>query len=236
MYVGTSFDQLYAQRFGQDTPIPSMQLCIENINQAGGCAYGYTLCVHGLAELGVSDGAAPGHPRPAGGVRTALRRGRDPRTERRERRLANKSVLDVITGRVSRRFERSARARGSEAGIERYLENVREIERRIEMVEARNASGDPREIPEAPAGVPDSFTRAHAPDVRPAGAGLRVGHDPGVQLQAVPRLVGPGLPGERIRRALPPGVAPRERSRRTSSSSRRSTGTTSACSPTCSTA
>jgi hypothetical protein len=42
--------------------------------------------------------------------------------------------------------------------MERYLENVREIERRIEMVETRNSSGDPREIPEAPAGVPDSFT------------------------------------------------------------------------------
>ena len=40
IYVGTSFDQLFAQRFGQDTPIPSMQLCIENV-QAGGCAFGY---------------------------------------------------------------------------------------------------------------------------------------------------------------------------------------------------
>ncbi|MEY4856429.1 MAG: hypothetical protein RLZZ97_1259, partial [Gemmatimonadota bacterium] len=34
--VGTSLDQLYAKRFGQDTPIPSMQLCIENVDQAGG--------------------------------------------------------------------------------------------------------------------------------------------------------------------------------------------------------
>jgi len=42
VFVGTSLDQLHAQRFGQDTPIPSMQLCIENIDQAGGCAYGYT--------------------------------------------------------------------------------------------------------------------------------------------------------------------------------------------------
>src|SRR5687768_8200345 len=45
VYVGTSLDQIYAQRFGQDTPIPSMQLCIENIDQAGGCAYGYS-CVY----------------------------------------------------------------------------------------------------------------------------------------------------------------------------------------------
>jgi hypothetical protein len=45
VYVGTSLDQMYAQRFGQDSPIPSMQLCIENIDQAGGCAYGYA-CVY----------------------------------------------------------------------------------------------------------------------------------------------------------------------------------------------
>ncbi|MEP6783712.1 MAG: DUF1552 domain-containing protein, partial [Acidobacteriota bacterium] len=38
--AGTSLDQLFAQKFGQDTPIPSMQLCIENVDQAGGCFYG----------------------------------------------------------------------------------------------------------------------------------------------------------------------------------------------------
>src|SRR6185295_6217368 len=32
VYVGTSIDQLYAQKFGQDTPIPSMQLCVENVD------------------------------------------------------------------------------------------------------------------------------------------------------------------------------------------------------------
>ena len=43
--AGTSLDQFYAQKFGHDTPIPSMQLCIESIDQAGGCAYGYS-CVY----------------------------------------------------------------------------------------------------------------------------------------------------------------------------------------------
>ena len=38
LFVGTSFDQIYAQRFGDATPIPSMQLTIENVDQAGGCA------------------------------------------------------------------------------------------------------------------------------------------------------------------------------------------------------
>src|SRR5918996_1177217 len=43
--AGTSLDQLYAKQFGQDTAIPSMQLCIENVDQAGGCSYGYS-CVY----------------------------------------------------------------------------------------------------------------------------------------------------------------------------------------------
>src|SRR4029079_3341944 len=42
IWAGTSMDQLYAQRFGQDTPLPSMQFCIENLDQAGGCTYNYS--------------------------------------------------------------------------------------------------------------------------------------------------------------------------------------------------
>jgi hypothetical protein len=42
--------------------------------------------------------------------------------------------------------------------VDRYLDNVREIERRIQAVEEKNRSGDERDLPGAPAGVPDSFT------------------------------------------------------------------------------
>ena len=44
------------------------------------------------------------------------------------------------------------------ARLSAYLDEVREIERRIQRVEAKNASGEPRELPEAPIGVPDSFS------------------------------------------------------------------------------
>jgi hypothetical protein len=155
VFVGTSFDQLYAQRFGQDTPIPSMQLCIENINQAGGCAYGYT-CVY----TDSLSWASPTDPLPVI---------RDPRVafeqlfgagstpeDRAARRKTNRSVLDVINGRVAEL--RRQLAPEDSRRMDRYLENIREIERRIEAVEARNTSGDPRELPEAPAGVPDSFS------------------------------------------------------------------------------
>src|SRR3954464_5394424 len=60
VYVGTSLDQLYAQRFGQDTPIPSLQLCVENVDQAGGCSYGYS-CTYTDSISWVGSGK-PGEP------------------------------------------------------------------------------------------------------------------------------------------------------------------------------
>ncbi len=152
--VGTSMDQLYAQRYGQDTPIPSMQLCIENINQSGGCAYGYT-CVY----TDSISWASPSEPLPVI---------RDPRVafeqlfgsggsaaERAARRQTDRSILDWISGRVAQlKTQLSPEDRRR---IDRYLSNIREIERRIQRVETHNLSGAPRELPEAPAGVPDSF-------------------------------------------------------------------------------
>ena len=38
-----------------------------------------------------------------------------------------------------------------------YANSIREIEQRIQRIEARNLSGEMRELPGAPAGVPDSF-------------------------------------------------------------------------------
>ena len=42
LHAGISIDQIFAKKYGQDTPIPSMQVCIENVDQAGGCSYGYS--------------------------------------------------------------------------------------------------------------------------------------------------------------------------------------------------
>ncbi|HSM05913.1 MAG TPA: DUF1552 domain-containing protein, partial [Longimicrobiales bacterium] len=154
IYVGESLDQMYAKQFGQDTPIPSMQLCIENVDQSGGCAYGYA-CVY----TDTISWKSPTEPLPMI---------RDPRVafdqmfgaggtaeQRAMRRRTDRSILDWIIGEVGdlkRQLGATDRQR-----LERYLENIREIERRIQAIEAYNTSGEIREMPEAPAGVPDSF-------------------------------------------------------------------------------
>jgi hypothetical protein len=153
--VGTSLDQYYAQRFGQDTPIPSMQLCIENVDAAGGCSYGYS-CVY----TDTISWASPTEPLPMI---------RDPRTafdqlfgvgataeERAERRAEDRSILDWISQDLAR-LKHSLGA-ADRARLSDYLDDIREIERRIQKVEAFNSSGEQRELPGAPVGVPDSFS------------------------------------------------------------------------------
>jgi hypothetical protein len=155
IWAGTSLDQLYAKKFGQATPLPSMQFCIENLDQAGGCTYNYS-----CAYTDSISWASPNEPLPMI---------RDPRVafdmlfgsgrteaERKARRETRGSILDWIAGEVQT-------VRGNLGGadrtrLDRYLDNVRELERRIQAVEAHNSSGEAREIPDAPAGVPDSYT------------------------------------------------------------------------------
>ncbi|MEO7156939.1 MAG: DUF1552 domain-containing protein, partial [Vicinamibacterales bacterium] len=54
--------------------------------------------------------------------------------------------------RLSRDLGTSDRAR-----LNHYLTEIREIERRIQKIEAQNSSGEVRELPDAPVGVPDDF-------------------------------------------------------------------------------
>ncbi len=152
--VGTSLDQFFAQKHGQDTAIPSLQLCIENVDQAGGCSYGYS-CVY----TDSISWASPEEPLPMV---------RDPRAvfdmlfgvgatpqERAERRSEDRSILDWIREDMSRL--RNTLGSADRARLNDYLEDIYEIERRIKRVEAQNSTGEPRELPGAPIGVPDSF-------------------------------------------------------------------------------
>jgi hypothetical protein len=152
--VGTSLDQLYVQRFGQDTPIPSMQLSIEPVDQSGGCAYGYA-CVY----TDTISWSAPDTPLPMI---------RDPRmvfeqlfgaggttAQRAERRATDRSILDMLLSEMG--AMRRSLGPSDQQRLDQYATNIREVEQRIQRIEARNMSGETRELPGAPAGVPDSF-------------------------------------------------------------------------------
>jgi len=147
-------DQLIARQIGQDTAVPSIQLCIENLDQAGGCYYNYA-----CAYTDTISWASPNEPLPMiRNPRTAFDllfgAGRDA-SDRASRRHANQSILDWITGEVSGLKKDLGSA--DRERIDKYLTDIRELERRIQAVEARNTSGEVRELPEAAAGIPDNF-------------------------------------------------------------------------------
>ena len=155
IWAGTSLDQMYAKKFGQQTPMPSMQFCIENLDQAGGCTYNYS-----CAYTDSISWASPNEPLPMI---------RDPRVafdmlfgaggtpEARAARLqTRRGILDWINGEV--KTLRASLGPADRVRIDRYLTDVNELERRIKMIESRNTGGETRDLPDAPAGVPDSFS------------------------------------------------------------------------------
>ena len=154
VFAGTSFDQIYAQRMGTETPIPSMQLTIENVDQAGGCAYGYS-CVYTDTISWASPTAPLPMIRDPRAVFEQLFGAGGTREQRAERLATDRSILDWVMGEMSglrRDLGPADRHR-----IDLYTTNIRELETRIQRIETQNTSGDEREIPEAPVGVPDEF-------------------------------------------------------------------------------
>ena len=154
VYCGPSVDQLYAQTFGQDTPLPSMLLQVENEDATGACFYNYS-CVY----MNTISWATPSQPLPMTyNPRMAFEElfgSGGSEAERAERRTINRSILDGLSrsaASLTRGLGPADRAR-----LDSYLDNVREIERRIQAIEAYNASHPDRNLPNAPIGVPDSW-------------------------------------------------------------------------------
>ncbi len=154
IFLGTSLDQIHAQRFGQDTALPSLELCIEGIDRGGGCAYNYH-CAYTTSLAW----ASPSQPLPAirepRAVFERLFGAGDSAADRAQRRRTNASMLDWIVGEVGRL--RRSLGPVDRVALDDYLAYIREIERRIQLVEQRNLSGEEREMPDAPSGIPDSF-------------------------------------------------------------------------------
>ncbi len=152
--AGTSIDQLYAQRFGQDTPLPSLQLGIENVDAAGACGFNYACVYSGPISWSSPTTPMPMTIDPRMAFENLFGDGGSP-TDRAARQKANRSILDGIVREMGRlRSDLGAR---DQVRVNSYLESVREIERRIERIEQHNASGAHRELPSAPIGVPDSW-------------------------------------------------------------------------------
>jgi len=148
--AGMSADQLAAQQIGQDTPLPSLELCIEDVGSNCGAGYG-------CAYTNTISWRTPTTPLPMENnpqiVFEKLFGDGSSSADRSSNRAADRSILDAVRGEVATlKIGIPAADRGR---LDEYLDNIREIERRIQKSEEKTNS-DLAE-PEAPVGVPELF-------------------------------------------------------------------------------
>ena len=153
VYAGTTIDQIIAQRIGTESLMPSMQLAVEDPGaNSSNCGEGYS-CTY----TNTISWASPTSPLPMElNPQVVFERmfGDGSTVEQRAaRRKRDRSILDSLTGSLSRmRGQVSAADR---ARIDDYTQNVREIERRLQI--AMKASTVAPENMAVPVGVPQSF-------------------------------------------------------------------------------
>ena len=151
--LGVTIDQVLARQIGQDTPIPSLEFATEDFSgYVGGCVPGYS-CTY----MNTISWEGPTAPLPMEiNPRVAFERmfGRAGDTGQRLARMReNRSILDSIAGEAKQLQQRLGPQ--DRARLEEYLGTVREVERRIEKTETRNATNVTSVS--APVGVPETF-------------------------------------------------------------------------------
>lgn len=159
-YTGISIDQLAAQKVGQYTTLPSLELGLEGAHGGGVCDDGYA-CSY-MSSVSWRSPTQPMAkevaPRSAF-MRLFADRGAAASDQAKAAQTAeNRSLLDLVN-------EDAKGLRGGLGGndqrkLDEYLESVRAIEGRIQNISGRDAE-DPAEKkpgrPTFPAGVPKTF-------------------------------------------------------------------------------
>ena len=151
-FNGVTIDQVIAKRVGQETPLPSLEVATEDFTGLIGACDGGWSCVY-MNTISWAGATAPlpmeTNPRV---VFERLFGGTGTLAQRKLRQQLGKSILDSVIPEATR-LQTNLGPRDRHRMGE-YLDNVREIERRLERAE-KNASTDVSLA--APVGVPTDF-------------------------------------------------------------------------------
>ena len=152
IYCGTTVDQAIAQAIGQDTLLPSMQLAVEDPgSSANNCGEGYSCAYTNTISWQTPSKPLPMELNPQVVFERMFGDG-STAEERARRRRENGSILDSLTEGLAR-FRVNVGA-SDRRRLDEYVEDIREIERRLQI--AAKAS-EVSTTTEMPVGVPESF-------------------------------------------------------------------------------
>jgi hypothetical protein len=149
---GVTIDQVIAQKIGGDTLLPSLQLAVEDPGaNSSNCGEGYSCAYTNSISWPTQTRPLPMEINPQVVFQRLFGDGSTPE-ERAQRRRDDESILDSIADKLAR-FRRDIGA-SDRTRVDQYVEDVREIERRLQIA-AKASSAVPSST--MPYGVPESF-------------------------------------------------------------------------------
>src|SRR5438552_15215944 len=131
VYAGTTIDQMIAQKIGRENLMPSMQLAVEDPGaNSSNCGEGYSCTYTNTISWSSPTQPLPMELKPQGVFERMFGDG-STAEQRAARRKRDRSILDSLTGSLSRL--RTDISSSDRARLDDYTENVREIERRLQI-------------------------------------------------------------------------------------------------------
>ena len=149
---GKTIDQMAADVLGRDTQLRSLEIAAEDFTAVGGCDIGYACSYVNTLSWRTPTTPLPMQTDP----RVVFERlfGEALGAEQRRRQLTqDQSILDAIVGQVGQLQKRLGPA--DTVRVNEYLDSVREVERRVQRMEAR--LGEHIDVPSMPVGVPELY-------------------------------------------------------------------------------
>ena len=152
-FAGVTADQIAAQHIGQDNLLPSIELATaDHSNLIGACDRDYGCIYMNTLSWRTPTTPMPMEINPRKVFERMFGQG-GTAAERLARRLEERSILDGLT-KDAKSLQRGLGAK-DRAVLDDYLENIREIERRIQRAE--RGAGEDLALPAQPPGIPFKY-------------------------------------------------------------------------------
>ena len=153
--AGTTADQIAAREIGRHTPLASLEVCLEPGDLAGSCGgAGYSCVYVNTISWRTPTTPVPMENNPRVLFERLFGNGASP-SERTAELRADRSLLDSVSAEIAA-LNRTLGPHDRDRVTE-YVEAIRDIERRIQTAEARNATSVDLPLPERPTGIPTDF-------------------------------------------------------------------------------
>ncbi|HUP78883.1 MAG TPA: DUF1552 domain-containing protein, partial [Pirellula sp.] len=152
-YLGTTVDQIAAKQIGHSTPLASLELSMDLLAMVGQCDNGYACVYQNNLSWSSPSNPLPAEAHPRLVFESLFGEGGTP--EQRRAALKKKaSLLDSVTKEIKRLKMRVGPSDRDK--IDGYLENVRDVERRIQQAES-SVKDNPLPDLDRPIGVPFAY-------------------------------------------------------------------------------